>query len=637
MKLFYKYLSIIALLFSTVSCKKYLDITPDNLGTLEYAFRNRNEAENYLFTCYAYLQRLSDITANPAFTTSGEIIYPDNLTSYSDNTTGFFMLKGTQTASNPGLNTWDGANGSYSLFRSIRACNTMLENIDQPIDLSATEKKRWIAEVKFLKAYYHYYLMRMYGPIPIVDENLPITSTTEEVRVKRAPLNEVVQYIVSLLDEAAPDLPPVIQNQSTELGRVTKLIALAVKAEVLATAASPLFNGNADYVDLKDKDGVALFPITYDPQKWKAAADACLIAINECAAQGLTLHQFIPPANISQLSDSLKTVLSIQTAVTEKWELNDELIWAHAPLFGWEGRATPRLTSRSVNNAFSNPGTFSVPIQMQELFYTDKGVPINEDLTWDYNNRYTLKTGDRQSRYFIREGYETVKAHFGREPRFYADVAFDGGIWFGNGIYDQNNAYAVQARGSSSYAGPHDLIRFNNTGYWPKKLVNYLSVYDDGFQPVYYHLPIMRLASLYLLYAEALNEFEGPQNQDIFEYIDLVRARAGLPGVKPAWSTYSKNPNKPNTKEGLRQIIHQERRIELCFEAQAGWDLRRWKELQTVLSNPLLGWSVYNEEAINYYRPTVKLTPVFSLKDYLWPIRTEDIITNPNLVQNPYW
>lgn len=640
MKQYYKYICITLLAVSSLSCKKYLDITPDNLGTLEYAFRNRNEAENYLYSCYAYLQRLQDAASNPGFTTSAEIIYSNSLDNFLDfNRFGVNLLRGTQTAAEPSLNTWDGGAGTYSMFRSIRLCNTMLENIDKPIDLSESEKKRWIAEAKFLKAYYHYVLLKMYGPIPLIKTNLLITSSTDEVRVKRSPLDESGDYIVSLLDEAIPDLPSSIISQSTELGRVTSVIALAVKAEVLATVASPLFNGNPDYANFKDKDGVSLFSTSYDEQKWKRAADAAKIAIDAAEAQGAALYKFIAPPSVGQLAPILKTELDVQNAVTEKWELNNEVIWASNPAFGYQGFATPRLTPNSAVNAFSNPSTFSVPISMQELFYTQNGVPITEDKNWDYTGRNTIKAGDANSKYVIREEYETIKGHFAREARFYADVAFDGGIWFGNGRYNQDSQsqplYFVQARGGG-VAAPSDNIRLNITGYWPKKLVSYLSVYDDGFQPQAFRMPIIRLAGLYLLYAEALNEFSGPSSE-VFTYVDRVRARAGLPGVQAAWTTHSKNPTKFNTKEGLRQILHQERRIELCFEGQSGWDLRRWKELQGVLSLPLQGWSIYQSDAINYYRPTNQILPVFGLKDYLWPIKNNSIVVNPNLVQNPYW
>jgi starch-binding outer membrane protein, SusD/RagB family len=636
MKFIYKYFLVAVLLVSGLSCKKYLDVVPDNVGTLEYAFRNRNEAENYLFSCYAYLQRLSDVTSNGGFTTSSEIIYPNDLTSDAINKTGFNLITGTQNAASPGLNAWDGENNSYSLWRSIRICNTMLENIDQPIDLSATEKKRWIAEVKFLKAYYHYFLFRMYGPIPIIRTNAGINASTDEVRVKRESTDSVVNYIVRLLDESAPDLPPTIQNVVQELGRVTRPIALAVKAEVLMTAASPLFNGNPDYSSFRDKDGVNLFATTYDPQKWVRAADACRLAIQDCEAQGMKLYSFIPPAIIGQLTDSLKQVLTIQNSVTEKWELNPEVIWGQSLEFGHQGMAATRLTSLSVVNGFSSPGTFAVPISTTELFYTDKGLPINEDNTWDYANRYSVKAGDSASRYYIKYGYETAKTNFKREPRYYANLAFDGGVYFGNGRLNQNDPYYVQARGNSSFAGPHDRQWLNITGYWPKKLVHYLTVYDQNFTREPFRLPMMRMAGLYLLYAEALNEVNGP-SADVYTYINKVRTRAGLQDVQSTWSTWSVNPGKVNTKNGLRQIIHQERRIELCFEAQSGWDLRRWKELQSVLSTPMQGWSIYETAPVNYYRPRTLIIPVFGLRDYLWPIKNDALIVNPNLVQNPYW
>jgi len=635
MKLHYRNLLLIALLLlSAPSCKKYLDVVPDDTGTLDYAFRNRNEAENYLFTCYATLQQFADPTTNVGFTTSSEIIYPNNLTAHPLVETGFNLIRGTQNSANVGLNYWDGENDGKAIYRSIRRCNIMLENIDKPVDLSAAERQRWIAEVKFLKAYYHYYLVRLYGPIPIIKTNLDITASTEQVRVARAPVDSVFNYIVQLLDEAAPNLPPVISNQAKELGRITSVIALSVKAEVLATQASPLFNGNPDYTGLKNKDGQLLFSTTYDASKWKKAADACKAAIDACTAAGLKLYKFASPA--ISAPDSLTKVLTIQNAVTEKWDQNPELIWALNPTFPDQGYATPRMTQKSAVNIFSNPSTFAVPITTAELFYTANGVPMSEDNTFDYAGRHNLQVGDNASRFYVQNGYTTIKEHFGREARFYANIAFDGGVWFGNGKTNPSDLYHVEARGNSSLAGPKDLNTLNITGYWPKKLANYLSVYDDGFQPIEFHLPLMRLAGLYLLYAEALNEANGP-TPEAFNYIDMVRARAGLSGTKQSWSTYSNNPTKFSTKDGLRAIIHQERRIELCFEAQSGWDLRRWKELQGVLSSPMQGWSIYETDPATYYQPRTVLIPVFGLQNYLWPIKSDDLLVDPNLVQNPYW
>jgi hypothetical protein len=636
MKSYYKYCLLLYILCTGVSCKKYLNVTPDNVGTLDYAFRNRNEAENYLFTCYATLQQLNDQSANVGFTTSSEIIYPNDLLQHPLHEDGFNIIRGLQNANAPALNFWDGSNGGLAMYNAIRHCNIMLENIDKPVDLKEAEKKRWIAETKFLKAYYHYYLFRLYGPIPIVDVNQPITASASDVRVQRQPVDSVVHYIVNLLDEVMPDLPPAIENQAQELGRITRTVAMSVKAEVLTTAASPLFNGNPDYAGFNDKTGSSLFPTEFDAGKWQLAAQACKAAITECEARGLKLYKFLPPATIGNLTDSLRQVLTIQNAVTERWELNQELIWALTTIFHGQEYCIPRMTSNAVANNGANPAYFAVPLSTGELFYSDNGVPINEDKNWSYADRYTLQTGDAANRYYIEQGYTTVKAHFRREPRFYASIGFDGGIWYGNGVLDQDNARYVQARGPASLAGPKDIQKRNITGYWPKKLANYLTVYDNGFTWIDFRMPLMRLAGLYLLYAETLNEVSGP-GAEVYTYIDKVRARAGLTGVQNAWTNFSKNPAKPNSKEGLRQIIHQERRNELCFEGQSGWDLRRWKELQNVLSVPLQGWSINEEQALNYYRPRTVLEPVFNVRDYLFPIRTYDLIVNNNLVQTPYW
>jgi hypothetical protein len=636
MKSYYKYLFMAILAISCVSCKKYLDVTPDNVGTIDYAFRNRNEAENYLFTCYATLQQLIYPQNNPGFTTSSEIVFPNDLTDFQGiDPTGFNLIRGTQTSENPGLNYWDGANGGQATYRSIRRCNTMLENIDLPVDLGIDEKKRWIAEVKFLKAYYHFILFRLYGAIPITDVNLPINSSTEDTRVKRAPVDSVVNYMVKLIDEATPDLPAVIQNQAKELGRITQPIALAVKAQILTTAASPLFNGNPDYAGIKNKDGQALFPSTVDATKWDKAAAATLAAINSAEANGNSLHKFIAPANVGTLSDSLKTVMDLQTAITEKWDLNTEIIWALNPYFPGQTYCGPRLTAKAAATPLFQ-GTFAVPIAEQELFYTNKGVPINEDNTWDYTNRYSLRTGDKANRFYIGNGYTTVKAHFDREPRFYSSLGFDGGVWFGNGLVNQESLYYIQARGSGALAGPTDNSRLNITGCWPKKLVNYLTVYDDGYTIADFRMPLIRLAGLYLQYAETLTE-QGKPYAQVVPYLDRVRARAGLPGVVEAWSKYSKNPTKYTTQDGMRQIIHQETRIELAFECEPGWDLRRWKELQNVLSKPLQGWNIFEADAASFYRPHTVVIPVFNSRNYLWPITNNDLIVNPNLVQNLNW
>jgi len=622
------------------SCKKYLDVTPDNVATIDYAFRNRNETENYLYTCYSTLQNLNIGVGDAAFTSSGELFFPSTLTEPTlgsrDAEQGFHLIRGTQTTDRPALNYWNGEQLGQPIFKAIRRCNIFLENINKPKDLPQFERNRWIAEVKFLKAYYHFYLLRMYGPIPLIKENLAIDANTEQVRVKRDPVDAGFDYIVSLLDEAAVDLPTTIEDPAQSLGRITKVIALAVKAEVLTTQASPFFNGNTDYAAFKNPDGELLFPQTYSAEKWNKAMQACKVAVEAAEANNFALYKFIAPGNLPALPGRLKTVMDIKQSITENWEQNPEVIWALNSTFGYQSMAMPRLTAAMVQNLGGAPGNFAVPIVMAELFYSKNGVPINEDRTFDYRGRYSIEAAGDADQYYLKKDYQTIKMHMGREPRFYADLAFDGSNYFGNGQTTPENLLYVQARGGTSIAGPKDNIRVNVSGYWPQKLVKYHSVFAAEVTQSAFRMPLIRLAGLYLMYAETMNEVNGP-GTEVYKYIDKVRERAGIPGVQASWAGFSSNPGKANSKEGLRQIIQQERRIELCFEGRAGWDLRRWKIMQQVMSNPLQGWSIQEASAEGYYRQRTMAIPVFGLKDYLWPIKYDDLIVNPNLVQNPYW
>jgi len=620
----------------SASCKKYLDVVPDDIATLSSAFSNANETQAYLFGCYATLQNMADIRGNAGFVTSGEIIYPypmqdETLLGGSGGNSGFHILNGFQTSANPVLNYWDGYNNGQNLWQAIRRCNTFLDNINTPLDLPAYNKTRWIAEAKFLKAYFHYYLIRMYGPIPIVDKSLPVDATTEQVRVKQQSLDSCFNYVVGLLDSAITGLPATIQNSAAEAGRITSTIAKAVKAEVLATQASPLFNGNPDYVAMKGKDGSSLFPAA-DPNKWKKALDATKAALDAATAGGASLYQLKVTGNIVHMSDSTKQLLTLQGAFVDSW--NPEQVWTLNPQFGWQYMAAVRVTADAASNAFAIYSNFSVPIGESELFYTNHGVPITEDKTWNYNDRYSLQDGDSAHFYYIKYKYPCARGNFNREQRYYSSVAFDGSTWFGSAGTDDNNPNFVNA--VNGYASPADRLRFNATGYWAKKLVPYQTTFGQNSVAQNYSWPFMRLSGLWLLYAECLNEVNGPTTE-AYSWIDKVRARAGLPGVVASWSNYSTNANKYATKEGLRQIIHQERRIELAFEGQAGWDLRRWKELQNVLAGPIQGWNVFDKTINGYYHLINLFQPVFALRNYFWPIQDYDILVNPNLVQTLYW
>ena len=615
------------------SCN-YLDIVPDNIATIDHAFNMRTAAEKFLFTCYSYVPRHGVFELNVANAAGDEFWLPAG-----QNYASWQIARGYQNSVDPYMGFWRATNWGIDLYEGIRQCNIFLENIGSVRDMDDYEKERWIGEVKFLKAYYHFYLLRMYGPIPLIKVNVPVNADGEEVFPVRSPVDECFDYIVELLDEALEYLPEQINNEITELGRITKATGLSAKAIVLTYAASPFFNGNNDYLNFKNKKGEELFNSTEEVSKWEKAAEACKKAINFCELTGHKLYTFSPEFFRYNISESTQIELSIRNSICEKW--NSEIIWGNTNSRAGtlQAGSTPRgLDPIYVSNALTS-GFYAPTLKIAEMFYSENGVPINEDKTYDYAGRYSLKMGDSNSRIYIREYYKTAGLHFNREPRFYASLGFDGGIWYGQGRFDDSNPerllYVSSKKGEP--ASPVNQLFYSVTGYWPKKLVNFNNVIGINTYTIeQYPWPEIRLANLYLLYAEALNEINGP-SEDVYHWINLIRDRAGLKTVEESWENYSSNPTKYQSQTGLREIIHRERLIELVFEGQRYWDLRRWKKCITELNKPIMGWDIAQEEALYYYRPKVVFNQKFTTRDYLWPINDNELLSNKNINQNPGW
>ena len=160
-----------------------------------------------------------------------------------------------------------------------------------------------------------------------------------------------------------------------------------------------------------------------------------------------------------------------------------------------------------------------------------------------------------------------------------------------------------------------------------------------GF-PLFFCQAARCCTDLYLLYAECINEYEGPDgahSDELFDAINAIRSRAKIPDVKTSWDNYSNNPGYYGTKLGMRSIIHQERLNELAFESQRFWDLRRWMEAPSEYQKGIYGFHVTSASADDYYVRTFIAEQNFGLKDYFWPIPVGYIENNPNLVQNLGW
>ena len=238
--------------------------------------------------------------------------------------------------------------------------------------------------------------------------------------------------------------------------------------------------------------------------------------------------------------------------------------------------------------------------------------------------------------YSIAPGDSTVLLHRNREPRFYASVGFD------RGDYDFNGkTFPLHCRRGEPQQ--NDGVMTNEyqtaTGYYVKKWVSASDAYNldtKSFTASRHTLPLMRVAELYLSYAEAEAEYTGTLSAKGLAYLDKVRARAGLPGFAEAWSRVGGTP----TGEPLVKAIRQERLSEFVFEARWYHDIRRWKVADEYIGHTPDGWNLAGPSASDFYRvtPVDEGTFVRSFatpKNYWFAIPLSQLNINKSLVQNP--
>ena len=649
---------VIAAMLCSTSCSDYLDIVPEGTPSMDNAFSNRINSFKFLHTCYSYLPSW-DQGGSIGFLAGDEHWLMPKGTGFIDqriSLNAWEIGRGEQNNNDPYQNFWDGGNGGTNLWVAIRDCNIFLENINKPLDLQNYERTRWIAEVKFLKAYYHYYLFMLYGPIPIMDTNIAVDASQDEVRRYREPVDDVVAYISNLLDEAYKDLPSKITDPGQEMGRITQPIAKAVKAQLLLLAASPLFNGNSDYINVKDNQGRHLFPTQVDNSKWKLAADAALEAIN-CAKENghEKLYTFSLPIN--SISAATRKLLDIGEAVTEKW--NEEIIWGSTR--NVNGLQTVAMAKHTKGSHYNARSVLGPTLSVAEAFYSSNGVPISEDnsdfWTANYPNRYEITTipDEGNNKYYLQIGEQTAYLHLNREPRFYASVSFNGCVWpllknaetvdYKNDVEKQvNYYYGINTDG------------FSGTGVYLRSgigIMKYVHPDDTNRKEIKAKAePAIRFAEILLIYAEALNELEDGSSYDIASWdgstsysvkrdidemkkgIRQIRRRAGVPDY--TMSEYQ-------DRDVFRKKLKRERQIELMAEGQRYFDLRRWKDAEVEESKKNYGCNFYmsdtEEQREQFYTPIeiADLPTAFSRKLYFWPISHDELKRNKRLTQNPGW
>ncbi len=642
----YRILYLFIGILTFTGCDNYLDVVPENdIRTIESIFEKRQSALEYFYGCYQSYLNAGSIGLDPGVGAGDELVtgYALRSTTLSQGAKipAFDIAQGYLSASNPIMGRWGMGNNYY---KAIRQCNVFIENVDNVYNMTQRDKEKYKASAKAIKALYYFELMQMYGPICLVDKNIDVEASMEEMQIPRSHVDTCFNRIVSLFDEAIRlRLDTYSEQPMYEAGLLNMESVYAYKAKVLLYAASPLFNGNPWYSDFKNRDGEPLFSSEEDPKKWERAAKAADEAVAYCENRGKALYDGYDKEG----SILVNKIRDIQNSVLPVAFGSDELLHGMNSLFETDIKLRlPRYSSldedleTSLNQSI---GILNPTLRMVELFYTSNGLPIEEDKNWDFGGRYTIGSeSDFSYNNVVALNKDVLKLHLRREPRFYANIGFDGGIWKRRDKYVEMEAFHGGKNGfEGDVVQPSDFV--NITGYWVKKHVshtNYTTKNEISTKP-YAPYPKMRLSEVYLMQAEAWNEFEGP-SEKVYKAMDVVRKRAGIPGIEEAWGLYAKTPDKIKHKETLREIIRQERMIELCFEGQRFWDLKRWRIAHEYLSSPIKGWNILGGKGAQFYNLFNGPVEVWtenkfkSPRDYFWPIKNEEVL-RANIKQNPGW
>jgi len=389
-------------------------------------------------------------------------------------------------------------------------------------------------------------------------------------------------------------------------------LGYAIRSRLLLYRASPLFNGCDLYKDFEDKDGVKLFPQEYDPAKWQQAADAAKQAIEACEAAGYALYY----------SESGDPVANYSEIFTENW--NCECLYSRTVGFADDGYWW--VEKCSYPNYLGGWGGYDPTQQMVDAYemadgstpilgYNDDGSPIiNKASGYTETGFATADSPDGRWVAGVSNMYVN------REPRFYASINFNGAIFKDHQIELWNSG--VDGRGNTT-------VDYCCSGYMMKKHCNPAITLTGTTNYVLKTWVMFRLGELYLNYAEALNEAQGPTT-DVYHYINAIRNRSGLPDLPNGLS-----------KDEMREKIWHERRIELAFETHRYFDTHRWMIAPQTQAGPVYGMNIAAGESLQdpeYYKRTLLETRVFPYPQYyLYPIAQSELDKMGGLVQNPYW
>jgi hypothetical protein len=539
-------LAVLGLLALT-SCDFFLQ-KPDTTGTVDRdaVFSSKKNAEAALMSCYtnALIHGLP----------GGMGIAHGTLGSISGEINRGYDWHGTYKVAQAGLSV-NGADGSDAgadhygnNWRFIRQCFIVKENIDQVVDMDQKDKDAIKAEVTALIAYRYMGMFYRYGGVPIVTKSF---EASDDLTAGRATLEETLQYILDLCDEAHAGLPAKWDAANT--GRMTQGAVLAIKARALMFAARPLFNSATPYLDNGELNNLICFG-NEDKERWKDAIDANEAVLSWASGNGVTLintggtpntNAFVDYATATSTPANAEIILAYKRNSTDMY--SNYISYYH--------NCSPYWTYNRYDT--DNTGVLSNHVKM---YYKNDG----SEMSWP-------AVGDAAP----RNGSDWIANIGSIEARALADIKFGG---FDAKNNEGNTSWSnlrwnrggYDAKTNSGNAFP------NSVGGTGQACGERTKFYYNAGSRTWFEFPLFRLAETYLNLAEAYNEYGNPTKA--LENLNKVHNRAGLPSIT----------EKDQAK--LRAIIQREKAIEFFCENHRYFDVKHWKHKD--IANGICGGSM---------------------------------------------
>ena len=586
------------------SCEALLDPLNTNYSTFERIYRDSDFAEGLLITAYARIPT-NGLTYNDVAT--DDAVSNVKLNNYH------LMATGQWSALYNPLNQWDNCN------MSIMYLNQFLTIVDSTNwkwtnkEIRKLMTQRFTGEAYALRGLFKYHLLQTVGGIGENDQLLGIPlyntyiETPEEFNSPRASFAASIASIYADLDKAltyltvddykdVPNLAALpadftwlskyeyynIVFGDVAIQRMSGRIVKAIKARVALLAASPAFNP------------------TNDLTLWENAANTAGALLNTIGGPagldpvGYKWFHWYPDSknNPVYYIDQLK----LTTNQTDQMEM----IWRR-----------PKGPSNTRESANFPPGLFGTgnvnPTQnLVDAFPMSNGYPITDA---------------------VNSGYSEATPYTGRDLRLGLYIVYNGakyGSAYKSPVIKTNIGGGVNAKDSTENS--------TRTGYYMKKLLREDVNLTSGSTTTKDHYEVhMRYTELFLIYAEAANEAWGPDGMgtngfSAREVIAAIRKRAGIAAADPYLASIT-------TKDEMRTLIRNERRLELCFEGHRFWDLRRWK---ADLTQPAKGVNI-NKSATTFSVVNVEERAYDNSYMHYGPLPQNEILKFNALIQNKGW